>query len=63
MKNNALFLEPHEINSLRAVLNLAVIGAEVEGESEAVASAKLSTSVLDEKASVVYQAFATSVSS
>ncbi len=53
MKNNALILEPHEIISLRVA---AGIGAEVEGESEAVASAEKSTSVLDEKASIVYQA-------
>ena len=53
MKNNALILEPHEINSLRVA---AGIGAEVEGESEAVASAEKSTSVLDQKTSIVYQA-------
>ena len=45
MKNSALFLEPDEVESLRAA---AGIGAEVEGESVAVASAdEKSASVLD----------------
>ena len=59
MKNNVLFLEPHEVKSLRAA---AGIGAEVEGESEAVASAELSISVLDENQDMIYQALATLVS-
>jgi hypothetical protein len=60
MKDSVLFLSPQEVQSLRLA---AGIGAEVEGVSEAVASANLSTSVLEEKAGIVYQAFATSVSS